>query len=77
VAKRENRIRPIEHEQRQLENLKTLTPNGTLPEWREMSDSLIILALVALDEVASLEGGSEPNWNRLRLLVKLAEDLSK
>jgi hypothetical protein len=75
LAKRQNRIKPIEHEQRQLENLKALEPNATPPEHRALSEALIDLTLVALDELAALENGDAPNQDRLGLIAALANDL--
>ncbi|MBI5930126.1 MAG: hypothetical protein HY862_12515 [Chloroflexi bacterium] len=57
MAKRENRLKPIEHERRQIENLKTLEPIATPPDLKSLSDGLIDLALAALDGVSVLESG--------------------
>jgi hypothetical protein len=64
VAKRKNRLKPLEHEGRQLENLKTLEPNTTPPALRPLSAALVDLA--ALGEVEALETGKPPALDRLQ-----------
>ena len=75
MAKRKNRVAPIEHECRQLENLKVLEPNSTTPEARELSNALVDIALAALEEVRNLELGEEPQLKRLETLVELMDTL--
>lgn len=77
MAKRENRLKPIEHERRQIENLKTLEPIATPPELRPLSDGLIDLVLAALDGVSVLESGHQITKSDLQQLVNLLEDLQK
>jgi hypothetical protein len=59
MAKRENRVRPIDHEKRQLEKLKALKPNTTPHRYRALSEALVDVAIVALDIVAALEMGDK------------------
>lgn len=73
MAKRQNRIAPIQHEIRQLIALKTLEPNTTLPDLRMLSDRLIDVAAAALVEVAALENGELPDVERLNHLLGLVE----
>lgn len=55
MAKRTNRIKSIEHEMRQLENLKSLEPNSTPVKYNKLSNALIDVAVAALDLVSALE----------------------
>ena len=75
MAKRENRLKPIEHERRQIENLKTLDPITTPPEMRPLSDGLIDLVLAVLDGVAVLESGQKITKSDLQQLANLIEGL--
>lgn len=75
MAKRENRLRPIDHERRQIEALKTLTPNATPPTVQALSDTLIDIACAALDEVYRLEASHAPQLMRLQQLVALVDSL--
>lgn len=76
MAKRENRIGPIQHEIRQITNLKTLEPNTTLPEARPFSDCLIDIVLAALEEVATLESGQPVELKRVARLVELFDQMA-
>ena len=75
MAKRENRIAPIQHEIRQIVNLKTLQPNATLPEAQPFSDCLIDIAAAALEEVATLESGQPVQLKRIAHLMKLIDQM--
>ena len=55
MAKRKNRLKPINHEIRQLEMLKTQTPNETPFDLRPISDTLIDIAITCLQGVYILE----------------------
>jgi len=75
MPKRESRLRPIEHELRQLENLKTLTPNATSEDALPLSNTLVDIARAALEEVHALESGQRPELKRLGRLVELVDSL--
>lgn len=55
MAKRKNRVKPIEHHQQQLEALKTLEPISTPERWRAFSAGLVDVAIQALELVRQLE----------------------
>jgi hypothetical protein len=57
MAKRKNRLPPIEHERRQLENLKNLEPNTTPVKYVALSNKFVDIAVAALDMVRALEVG--------------------
>ena len=76
MAKRENRIGPLEHEIRQLTNLKTLQPIATPPENQPFSDCLLDIAIAALEEAAQLESGQPIQFKRLAHLMELVDQLS-
>ena len=57
MAKRKNRLPPIEHERRQLENLKSLEPNTTPVKYVALSNKFLDIAVAALDMVRALEVG--------------------
>ena len=65
MPKRENRIKPIEHQINQIEMLKTLEPNATPEKWIRVSLELLNLCQTTLQEVADLESGLTPNETRL------------
>ncbi|NDJ33294.1 MAG: hypothetical protein GYB64_01370 [Chloroflexi bacterium] len=75
MAKRKNRLGPIDHEVRQLENLKGLEPIKTPAEYLDLSNALIDLCLLALEEVRSLEAGDPANQERLDTLAQRANAL--
>ena len=75
MAKRENRIAPIQHEIRQITNLKTLLPNATLPEAQPFSDCLIDIAVAALEEVAVLESSQPVKMMRIAHLMELVNQM--
>lgn len=77
MAKRENRLKPIEHERRQIENLKALEPIATPPELRPLSDGLIDLVLALLDGVSVLESGHQITKTDLQQLSNQLEELQK
>jgi hypothetical protein len=77
MPKRENRLAPIQHEARQIANLKTLQPNNTLPEAQPYSDTLLDLAVAALEEVAALESGEPVEFKRLSRLMSLVNQLTQ
>ena len=77
MAKRKNRITPIEHERRQLENLKGLEPIETPEQYMPLSDALFDLVLLALDEARSLEDGNSPDLERLKALQEMASALTE
>lgn len=74
MTKRKDRIRPIEHEMRQLENLKTLPPNMTPVKYKALSEALIDVAKAALDIVRALEARESADFDRLYDLVDGLED---
>jgi len=55
MPKRENRLKPIAHERRQIENLKALEPVSTPADLKHLSDALIDIASCALDAVYDIE----------------------
>ncbi len=73
MAKRQNRLAPIQHEIRQLIALKSLEPNATPPKARLLSERLIDVAVAALMEVAALENGEPVQAGRLNNLLQLTE----
>ena len=75
MAKRENRIAPIQHEMRQIANLKTLLPNTTLPEAQPFSDCLLDIAAAALQEVSELESGEPIQMKRIAHLMELVNQM--
>jgi hypothetical protein len=76
MAKRVNRLKPIEHEGRQLENLKTLQPNATPAKYRALSDALVDVAISALEIVYALESANKGalDFERFYELVDSLED---
>lgn len=75
MPKRKDRIKPIQHEMRQIENLKELEPNATPPDNQALSDALIDIAVAALHEVEQLESGENVNLVRLGHLADLVAKL--
>ena len=75
MAKRENRLVPILHEQRAIRNLKGISPAATAPESMPLSNALIDIAVAALDEVAALEEGHNIDLQRLSRLADLVASL--
>jgi hypothetical protein len=75
MAKRENRLVPILHEQRAVRNLKMISPVATPPESMPLSNALIDIAVAALDEVAALEEGQSVDLQRLTRLADLVASL--
>lgn len=55
MAKRKNRVKPIEHHQAQLDALKTLEPISTPDGWRAFTDACVAVAIQALELVRRLE----------------------
>src|SRR5579863_3311275 len=76
MAKRPNRLPPLQHEQHQLDQLKTMLPNTTPAHQRPLSDGLIDVALAALDLVAALENSHAPNFEPLYARVDALADLA-
>jgi hypothetical protein len=75
MAKRQNRIASIRHQQFQIEVLKGLDPNTTPVRYQALSNGLVNVAISALDIVAALESSSIPNFERLYDLVDGLADL--
>ncbi len=75
MAKRKNRIPPIDHERRALAKLKEIEPNVTPEAYRPLSDALADLAVLALDEMENLENGAAPSSERLQTIVDTAQRL--
>ena len=75
MAKRKNRLAPIDHERRALDKLKTIEPNVTPEAYRPLSDALADLAILALDEMENLENGEPPSTERLQSIVDKAQGL--
>lgn len=75
MPKRKNRLKPIQHEINQLDNLKSLEPIATAPEALALSDALIDIAVDALREVYKLEEGQEISMLRLKSLSQRVGDL--
>lgn len=73
MAKRQNRLAPIQHEIRQLIALKSLEPNATPADARLLSERLIDVAVAALIEVEALENGEPVAVGRLSSLLQLTE----
>jgi hypothetical protein len=76
MAKRENRIAPLEHEMRQITNLKTLQPIATPPEVQPFSDCLLDIAVAALEEAVNLESGQPIQLKRLTHLMELVDQMT-
>lgn len=76
MAKRENRIAPMQHEVRQITNLKTLEPIATLPEAREYSEHLLDISIAALEEAIVLESGQPIRLARLEHLMDLINQIA-
>lgn len=77
MAKRKNRISPINHERRAIEKLKALEPNATPEAWHPLSDALVDLAVLALTEMEELENGEVPSVERLQAIAAQAQALLK
>ncbi len=75
AKQRQNRLPPIEHEQRQVEALKGMTPNTTPEHYRALSDGLADVSITALDLIAALETNRRPDFERLYSLVDGLADL--
>ena len=75
MAKRPNRLPVIEHEQRQIELLKKMTPNETPAEYRVLSNGLAGVSIAALELMAAFEGSRRPNFEVLYELVDGLADL--
>lgn len=75
MAKRENRVRVIEHERRQIETLKTLDPIATRPSAMPLSNHLLDIAIEALLEARRLEENEPIDVKRLQRLVELVDKL--
>lgn len=75
MAKRESRLKTINHEIKQLEMLRNLTPNTTPPDALPLSNALIEVAQEALNEVGRLENGQPPKLIRLGKLMSLIHSL--
>jgi hypothetical protein len=75
MAKRENRLKPIEHERRQIENLKILEPSATPPNLKPLSDGLIDLAIAVLEDVYALEAGQVLKKVHLQRLAEMVSQL--
>ena len=54
MAKRQNRLAPIQHEIQQLINLKTLEPNATPPDARLLSERPIDVAATTIQAATGL-----------------------
>lgn len=76
MAKRQNRLGPLDHERRQLDNLKTLEPIATPDDLRPLSDALIDLALASLDEVYRIEETQTFEARQLERIHYLANALA-
>lgn len=75
MAKRPNRLPPIQHEQRQLESLKTMEPNTTPDQYQALSNGLVDVSIAALAIVGALESQGKPDFERLYDLVDGLADL--
>lgn len=75
MPRRTDRLKPMDHEIRQLEALKTLSPTATPSPWQPFSDALIDVAIFALKAARTLEAGKRPGRWRLIHLVKLVTRL--
>ena len=75
MAKRPNRLPVIEHEQRQIELLKKMTPNETPESYRVLSNGLADVSIAALELMAALEGSRRPNFEVLYDMVDGLVDL--
>lgn len=76
MAKRNNRLKSIQHEIRQLDMLKELEPNTTPTHLRPYSEALVEIAQEALNEVARVEDGDMPQLKRLSRLFELVNSLA-
>ena len=77
MAKRTNRVRPIEHEIRQIENLKSLEPNTTPVKYSALSSRMIDIAIAGLDAVRALEIGQAVDFEQFYELVDSLEGTLK
>jgi len=77
MAKRENRVKPMEHEARQLEMLKTLDPITTPEHLRPLSNALLDIAITAIHEASALEAGEALSSQRLQTLQQMVTNLVK
>ena len=77
MAKRSNRVRPIKHEIRQIENIKALEPNTTPVKYSALSSRMIDIAIAALDAVRALEIGDAIDFEQFYDLVDGLEDTLK
>ena len=75
MAKRQNRLKSIEHQIQQIQMLKDLEPNVTPEAYRDMSDGLMDIAIEALHVAFDLENGDSPPQNRLQQLLELTNQL--
>ena len=75
MAKRKSRVKPLAHHREQLETLKTLEPNTTPARWRAFSDTLLDVAIQALEIAQSLEAGKKPRRQQVERLVMLVAHL--
>jgi hypothetical protein len=76
MAKREKRLKPIEHERRQLDNLKLLEPSSTPARYRALSGTMVYIAVAGLDILRALETGNKDalDFERFHDLVDSLED---
>jgi hypothetical protein len=75
MAKRQNRLKSIEHQIQQIQMLKDLEPNITPEAYRDMSDGLMDIAIEALNVAFALENGDNPTQHRLQHLLELTNRL--
>ena len=75
MAKRQNRLKSIEHQIQQIRMLKDLEPNITPESYLVMSDGLMDIAIEALNVAFALENGDSPSESRLQYLLELTNRL--
>lgn len=76
MPKRTDRLKPMEHEMRQLETLKTLKPNVTPPEYQPLSDALLDAAIAAVEAAHALESDKQPDLEKIEMLKALANNVT-
>ena len=77
MAKRKNRVRALTHEMDAIENLKALDPITTPDEWRSFSESLLDIAIIALEVTRQLEVSGQMNRSDIVNLALLVNALPR
>lgn len=75
MAKRQNRLKSIDHQIQQIQMLKDLEPNVTPESYHDLSDTLMDIAIEALNVAYTLENGENPPQSHLQQLLEMANRL--